>query len=229
MIRKVLFAAMLGLALTTPVVGGPEADAQQATPMTDAQATDAVTKVQAFYDKAQTFSSDFVQEYTIKAYSQKKSSAGHVVFAKPGKMDFTYTEPKDNRVVSDGVKLRAYEAANKQMYESPVDKSQHPAALSFLTGTGKLADAFTFQLFDGAAMSFPGGQVLVGVPKQANPAYEKVLFYVDTATSQVRRVLIIDGQGNRNRFDFINPQVNTPITPTQFTFTPPPGTSVIKP
>lgn len=228
MIRRFLIAATLGLALAVSSAAH-DASAQQATAMSAAQTTDAVNKVQAFYDKAQTFSSDFVQEYTIKAYNQKKSSKGHVVFAKPGKMDFTYTEPKDNRVVSDGQKLRAYEAANKQMYESAVDKSQHPAALSFLTGTGKLADAFVFQLFDGAAMAFPGGQVLVGAPKQANPAYEKVLFYVDAQTSQVRRVLIIDGQGNRNRFDFVNPQVNTPVTATQFTFTPPPGTTIIKP
>lgn len=229
MIRTFLFASALALALSTGRAGVPMAQAQQATAMSPDRTRDTVGKVQAFYDKAQTFSSDFVQEYTIKAYNQKKSSKGHVVFAKPGKMDFTYTEPKDNRVVSDGRKLRAYEAANKQMYESDVDKSQHPAALSFLTGTGKLGDAFAFRLFDGAAMGFPGGQVLVGAPKEANPAYEKVLFYVDTATSQVRRVLVIDGQGNRNRFDFVNPQVNLPVAPNQFVLTPPPGTTVIRP
>jgi outer membrane lipoprotein carrier protein len=78
-------------------------------------------------------------------------------------------------------------------------------------------------------MAYPGGVVLVGTPKSANPAYTKVLFYVDGPTSQVRRVLIIDGQGNRNRFDFVNPQVNLPITPDQFNFTPPPGTTVVKP
>lgn len=203
--------------------------AQQATPLAADKTTETVGKVQSFYDKAQTFSSDFVQEYTIKAYNQKKSSKGHLVFSKPGKMDFTYTEPKDNRVVSDGTKLKAYEASNKQMYETPVDKSQHPAALSFLTGSGKLDASFNFQAFDGTAMAYPGGVVLVGTPKSPNPAYDKVLFYVDGPTSQVRRVLIIDGQGNRNRFDFVNPQVNLPVTPDQFNFTPPPGTTVVKP
>jgi len=228
-LRTLIGSVLLGLALTAGAAPSNVASAQQATPLSEQQANDAITKVQTFYDKAQTFSSDFVQEYTIKAYNQKKSSKGHVTFAKPGKMDFAYTEPKDNRVVSDGQKLRAYEAANKQMYESAIDKAQHPAALSFLTGTGKLTDAFNFQLFDGGAMGFPGGQVLVGTPKQANPAYEKVLFYVDTATSQVRRVLIIDGQGNRNRFDFVNPVVNIAVQPTQFQFSPPPGTTIVKP
>jgi outer membrane lipoprotein carrier protein len=78
-------------------------------------------------------------------------------------------------------------------------------------------------------MKFPGGAVLVGTPKQSTPGYSKVLFYVDTATSQVRRVMVIDGQGNRNRFDFVNPKINQPVGPNQFKFTPPPGTSIVRP
>jgi outer membrane lipoprotein carrier protein len=189
----------------------------------------AVTQVQNFYNKSSTFKSDFQQKFWVKAYDKEKSSSGHVTFSKPGKMDWVYDDPKDNRVVSDGSVIKVYEAANKQEFEQPIDKSQYPAALSFLTGTGKLDDAFDFQLFPGDQMKFPGGFVLVGTPKQATPAYSKVLFYVDTGTSQVRRVMIIDGQGNRNRFDFVNPQVNVAVTPGQFTFTPPPGTSIVRP
>jgi outer membrane lipoprotein carrier protein len=125
--------------------------------------------------------------------------------------------------------LRVYEAANKQMYEQQVDRSQYPAALAFLTGQGKLSDAFSFELYDGEKMNFPGGKVLVGSPRQPTPAYQKVLFYVDANTAQVRRVLILDGQGNRNRFDFVNPRVNEAVTATQFKFTPPPGTSIVRP
>jgi outer membrane lipoprotein carrier protein len=189
----------------------------------------AITTVQAFYDKSKTFKSDFEQKFWVKAYNQEKSSRGHVTFAKPGKMDWVYDDPKDNRVVSDGSMIRVYEAANRQMYEQPVAKSQYPAALSFLTGTGKLADAFDFELVAGQEMKFSGGYVLIGTPKQPTPAYAKVLFYVDAATSQVRRVMIIDGQGNRNRFDFVNPRINEPVAPGQFAFTPPPGTSVVHP
>jgi outer membrane lipoprotein carrier protein len=189
----------------------------------------AVGAVQSFYDRSTTFKSDFQQKFWVKAYNQEKTSRGHVTFAKPGKMDWQYDDPKDNRVVSDGTLIKVYEASNKQMYEQPVDKSQYPAALSFLTGTGRLADSFDFELFSGEQMKFPGGHVLVGTPKQATPSYSKVLFYVDTGTSQVRRVMVIDGQGNRNRFDFINPKINEPVTVAQFQFTPPSGTSIVHP
>ena len=225
---------LLGLLMGSAALGvnaAGRAEAQQPTPAVqpapDVQV--AVDKVQLFYDKTGTFQSDFQQEFTVKAYNQKKSSRGHVVFSKPGKMHWTYDDPAGNHVVSDGSTLRVYEAANNQMFEQAVDKSQYPAALSFLTGQGKLADAFTFELASGEKMSFPGGYVLIGTPKQPNPAYAKVLFYVDTATSQVRSVMIIDGQGNRNRFVFTTPRVNDPVKPDEFKFTPPPGTSIVHP
>jgi len=200
-------------------------------PATGATADQAVACVQGVYDRSQTFQSDFSQKFWVKAYNTEKSSHGHVQFAKPGKMSWTYDDEQSrgNRVVSDGTTVRVYEASNKQMYESPLDKSQYPAALSFLTGTGKLADAFVFTLQTGQSMNFPGGVVLVGTPKTPTPAYSKVLFYVDLGTAQVRRVMIIDGQGNRNRFDFEAPRVNETLSADLFKYTPPPGTSIIHP
>ncbi len=192
-------------------------------------AADSVAKVQAFYDKTTTFKADFTQEFNAKLHNKKTSSKGVVTFSKPGKMYFEYAEPEGNRVVSDGTTLKVYEKGSSQMYEQVVDKSQYPAALSFLTGSGKLTDSFTFQQFDGDAMGFKGGVVLAGTPKQASPAYKTVFFYVDKDTWQVRRVLILDGQGNRNRFDFSKPRVNEPVSAELFKFTPPPGTTIVKP
>ena len=217
--------ALFGGITMTPGESQAQAPAQAAPP----DAPTVVANVQAFYDKTNTFSADFAQMYVVKAYNTTKTSAGHVVFLKPGKMDWVYSDPAGNRIVSDGVQLRVYEAANKQMYQQNVTQSQYPAALAFLTGSGKLATLFNFQLLPGAQMQFPGGYVLVGDPVQPTPAYTKVLFYVDGATWQVRRVLILDGQGNRNRFDFTGAVINQPVPPTQFVFTPPPGTTIVTP
>lgn len=237
--RQASYIFALFLAASVPFLAGhveaqgapaSAAPAAPATPPASPQATDAmVGKVQAFYDKTTSFESDFTQEFFVKSHNVRKESKGKVVFSKPGKMNWDYSNPAGNRVVSDGAQLRVYEAANKQMFEQTVNNSQYPAALSFLTGTGKLTDAFTFVMYPGAAMNFPGGEVLVGTPKQATPAYTKVLFYVDSASSQVRRVLIVDGQGNRNRFDFETPKVNVQLPPNAFQFVPPPGTQVIRP
>jgi outer membrane lipoprotein carrier protein len=189
-----------------------------------------VSQVQTFYNQTTTFKSDFEQTFLVKAYNITKKSHGSVVFQKPGKMDWSYVEPAGNRVVSDGTTLNVYEANNQQLYKQPVSASQYPAALSFLTGQGQLSSSFDFELRDGAGpLGFPGGYVLIGTPKTPTAAYQKVLFYVDKQTMQIRSVLILDSQNNRNRFDFLNPRVNEPVDPNQFVFVAPPNTTIVQP
>jgi outer membrane lipoprotein carrier protein len=204
---------------------GPEAKGK----LTEAEVTSAVARVQANYEKVRAFRARFKQDYWVKAYDQRKRSSGAVVFARPGKMSWSYDEPKGNRVVSDGKLLRVYEESSKQLFEQPVDKSQYPQALGFLTGESKLAETFTFEANEGASMNFPGGIVLVATPKQPLASVQKVLLYVDAATHYVRRVLLLDAQGNRNRFDFEDVKLDEPIDAREFVFTAPAGTTVIHP
>ncbi len=192
-------------------------------------AADIANKVQNFYNQATTYKANFKQEYFIKLHNNRQTSEGQVAFEKPGKMSWKYDQPNGTRVVSNGQELKVYQPAMEQMFVQPVAKSQYPAALSFLMGQGQLTSSFTLRLLDSRSMNFQAGWVLEGTPTQATPAYEKVLFYVDAATLQVRRVLIIDAQGNRNRFDFDKPLVNTPVPAGEFSFSPPAGTQIVKP
>ena len=185
-------------------------------------------RVQAFYDKTKTFKASFKQVYTAKAYNKTKENTGSVIFQKPGKMSWRYTN-NGNRVVSDGKVIKVYEKENSQMFEQPLQKSQYPAALSFLVGQGNLRQAFKLTQLDAKQMRFEGGFVLQGEPREATPAYQKMIIYVDGATYQVRRVLLLDAQGNKNRFDFSGTQVNLPPPAGEFVFTPPAGTQVVRP
>jgi outer membrane lipoprotein carrier protein len=234
-----LFVPSLALILAATVLGAPaaSADPPKQAPAAAAPATpsakEGVDAVQKFYDANQSYKARFTQTFFAKAHNLKKESVGSVTFKKPGKMSWTYENPKGNRVVSNGSKVWVFEATQNppQMWEQEVDRSAYPAALSFLLGGAKLAEQFNFEIHPGEkpGLDFPGGYVLVGTPKQDNPAYKKVLFYVDRASAQVRRVMILDGQGNKNRFDFSAPEVNLPVADGQFQFTPPPGTITVKP
>jgi len=226
--RKAAFPILL-LALGTPAVAAFSTLAPATSWAAGPTADEIAGRVQKFYDATKTFKATFKQTYTIKVQNVQKVSTGKVVFEKPGKMSFKYDAPNGNRVVSDGSTIRVYEKENEQMYELSVAKSQYPAALAFLMGKGQLQKDFTMRLLDPAQMKFEGGYVLEGTPKDATPAYQKMLLYVDAATSQVRRVLILDAQGNRNRFDFEAPAVNEPAAKGEFDFVPPAGTKIIKP
>ena len=228
---RLLAALSLLTASTVTMLPVTDAFAQEAkAPAAERPTAEGIAaKVQAFYNQTTSFQATFNQVYKVKAYNQTKKSNGKVIFAKPGKMSWSYDSPNGNRVVSDGKTLKVYEKENNQMFEQPVEKSQYPAALAFLMGQGDLAKSFNLKLLDAATMKFEGGFVLEGLPKDATPAYQKVIFFVDGPTSQVRRVIILDAQGNRNNFDFKSPKVNEPVSEDTFKFTPPPGTQIIHP
>jgi len=234
MIRRSLLLGFFGLFATTLPVTAAFADTPSDKPPAGKPAPAALSaeqiaeRVQGFYDRSRTFSAGFKQQYRVRAYDKIINSQGSVVFEKPGKMSWRYTN-NGNRVVSDGKLVKIYEKENKQMYEQPLDKSQYPAALSFLVGGGNLKTAFKFTKQDAKQMNFEGGYVISGDPLEASPSYQSIVLYVDANTYQVRRVLLLDSQGNRNRFDFLNPVINTKAPGGEFTFTPPPGTQVIRP
>lgn len=207
----------------------PKVAASAAAPAAGPSATDIASKVQTVYNETKSFSATFAQVYKVRAHGTTKKSAGKVIFSKPGKMSWTYDAPNGNRVVSDGKLLKVFEKENNQYFEQSVEKSQYPAALSFLMGQGDLTKSFDLKTLDPATLRFEGGYVLEGTPKEETPAYRKVIFYVDSASSQVRRVVIVDAQGNQNRFDFSAPKVNEPVDDKTFAFTPPEGVTTIKP
>ena len=220
------------LALAEPPKAPPPAAKPATPPAAPApgaglSADEIADRVQQFYDKTRTFRAGFKQRYNAIAYNKTKESTGSVIFEKPGKMSWRYTN-NGNRVVSDGKIIRIYEKENRQMYEQPLEKSQYPAALSFLIGGGSLRQSFKLTKLDAKQMNCEGCYVLMGEPKEASATYQKVFLYVDATTYQVRRVMLIDAQRNRNRFDFVGPEVNAKAPPGEFVFTPPAGTQVIR-
>jgi outer membrane lipoprotein carrier protein len=218
-------SAVVGTQLSSAEAGPEPAPPAAAPALTADQIAD---RIQAFYDKTKTFKAAFKQVYTAKAYAKTKEGLGQVILEKPGKMSWRYTN-NGNRIVSDGKLIRVYEKENQQMYEQPLDKSPYPAALAFLVGTGSLKQSFKLTKLDPKTVNFEGGYVLAGEPREATPAYQKMLVYVDMATFQVRRVLLLDAQGNKNRFDFTSTEVNLKPPPGEFNFVPPKGTQVVRP
>lgn len=222
-----LSTAIAAATLPTEPAGAQPAPKAAPAPA-EPSASEIADRVQNFYDKTAVFKAEFEQRYWVKAYGKTKDSKGQVVFKKPGKMSWRYTN-NGNRVVSDGQVVKVYEKENKQVYEHKLGDSQYPAALAFLTGAAKLKQEFVLTKRDAREMKFEGGWVLEAVPKKQTAAYQRLYLFIDARTAQVRRVLLLDAQGNRNRFTFNNPVVNGRVPDSEFKFTPPPGTQVIKP
>ncbi|WP_438038813.1 LolA family protein [Sorangium sp. So ce128] len=208
----------------------PGTAAPPAVPPAEAGSADAVAaEVDAIFVGKKTYFARFKQEHTQKVSGAVKKQSGALSVQKPDRISFRYDPPNQNRIVSDGVSLKVYVAEDRQMFVTPVQNSEYPGALSFLMGHG-LRPSFTFTFNEKA--KFEGGPVLVGKPRAPTPHYEFVMFYIDKALlakkdpGVVRRVLIVDAQGNRNRFDFENASQPASIDPAEFQFTAPSGTDV---
>ncbi|WP_437722051.1 LolA family protein [Sorangium sp. So ce861] len=207
----------------------PVAEAPFVPPPEPGSADAVAAEVDAIFVGKKTYVARFKQEHTQKISGAVKKQSGALSVQKPDRISFRYDPPSGNRIVSDGVSLKVYVAEDRQMFVTPVKNSEYPGALSFLMGHG-LRPSFTFTFNEKA--NFQGGPVLVGKPRAPTPHYELVMFYIDKALlakkdpGVVRRVLIVDAQGNRNRFDFEGASQPASIDPAEFQFTPPPGTDV---
>ncbi len=217
----------------TPVTPAAPRDQRAAAPNAPAQnaanpAQQIAQQIQAFYDRTTDFSADFVQVSRNRLYGEERRT-GQVIFRKPGRMRWNYAAPSGDVIVSDGRTLWAYQADERQAVQQQLGQSQLPTAIAFLAGTGRLTDSFTFRLLDANQFRFPQGHVLELRPTTPQPSYERIIFYVDRASFQVVRTAVIDAQGNQNRFDFSNPRVNTNVPEATFQWTPPAGTSIVRP
>lgn len=204
-----------------------------------AEAAVVAARVQTFYDQVHDMSARFCQTYRNKLYDRLDRSCGNVVFHKPGQMRWDYDPPSNKILVSDGTRIQIYEPGGQgtpgQVAEMPVARSELPQALSFLTGTGRMEEQFTFRLLNAQREGFANGDVLELTPRRENPHFSRILFYVTrvqvgaATAGLVDRVLILDHAGNRNRFDFSNTNYRATANPSLFRWTPPAGTRRINP
>jgi outer membrane lipoprotein carrier protein len=217
-------------AAAAPPAPSASAVAAPAAPATAKSPADLVAaQIDAIFLEKKTFSAKFKQEHTQKIAGVTKKSTGVFFFERPNKMSFRYDAPSKNRVVSDGQTLKVYIGEDNQMFVQSVDKTEYPGAFAFLMGKG-MGPSFNFGFNDKA--KFDGGPVLLGKPKDPTPHYDSVMFYVDKVLLEkkdpgvIRRILLVDAQGNRNRFDLEGATQPDKIDPAEFTFTPPPGTNI---
>ncbi len=222
-----MFAVVGTLAVTGPV----RANCVQAVAET----------VQAHYDSVRDFSADFEQTTSSALFGaagagQVAPSRGQVVFAKPGKMRWTYTQPEPSLVVSDGAILWLYSPELHEAQRLPVSKGYLTgAALQFLLGDGKLVDSFeisadTCPMQEADAARAAGRKPIVElelVPKETS-SYERLGLTANAETGEVLETRVVDLFGNETRIAFARIRTNTDPGAATFTFVPGPEVEVIE-
>jgi outer membrane lipoprotein carrier protein len=188
----------------------------------------AIDAIQKRYESVSDLSATFVQTTRSVALSGSGrtgavTSRGTVVFAKPGKMRWSYEEPEPSLVVSDGKTLWIYDPAHAEVQRTSVtDGFLSGAAIEFLLGEGDIRRDFRV-----TALACDDGAVELSLVPRRDASYEKIRLQAGLPGGELRRTTIFDLLGNITEVEFSELRANQNPGEGVFQFEPPDGVSVI--
>lgn len=205
------------------VSAGARADGQEPADC----AREIAARVQARYDGVQDLEARFTQKSRSVAFGgagQEMEASGVALFAKPGRMRWTYEKPEPSLVVSDGRTLWIYDPTAREVQEFPVGEGfLSGTAVQFLLGEGRILDAFEVR-----AESCSGESVRLFLKPRKESSYELLELVVSPTSGDVRGTAVVDLFGNRTDVAFESLQVNRRPDPARFRFVPEPGVRVLR-
>jgi outer membrane lipoprotein carrier protein len=190
-------------------------------------ARDVAARVQARYEGIRDLEAHFTQKSHSVAFSgpaQEMAASGVAIFAKPGRMRWTYDTPEPSVVVSDGHTLWIYDPTAKEVQEFPVGQGfLSGTAVQFLLGEGHLLETFEV-----SAEGCGGPAVRLILRPREDASYERLELLVDPRHGDVRETSVIDLFGNRTDVVFESVRTNLGPDASQFRFEPGPDVRVLK-
>jgi outer membrane lipoprotein carrier protein len=184
-------------------------------------------RVQARYDGVQDLEARFTQRsrsVALGGAAQEMEASGVALFAKPGRMRWTYEKPEPSLVVSDGKTLWIYDPTAREVQEFEVGEGfLSGTAVQFLLGEGRILDAFTVR-----AEGCGGQTVTLFLTPREEASYEWLELRVDPKTGDVRGTAVVDLFGNRTDVAFASLRSNLRPDPARFRFEPEPGVRVLR-
>lgn len=216
-------AAWLPLAFVLLLAGGSSAGGEA-----PADCAGAVTdRVQTRYDGIHDLEARFTQRSRSVAFGgpgQEMQASGVAIFAKPGRMRWSYEAPEPSLVVSDGETLWIYDPTAREVQEFPVGQGfLSGTAVSFLLGEGRIHDTFEVK-----AEGCGEAAVRLFLQPREDATYERLELLVDAQAGHVRETGVIDLFGNRTDVVFESLRTNLSPAPETFRFTPGPEDRVLR-
>lgn len=219
--RGPLFAAVaLAVLLATPT-----AEAASST-----RVGELVERVRAACAGVRDLSAAFHQTASNRSLGQVQEASGVLLLKRPGKMRWEYQKPEPRLYVTDGKTLWAYNPGDKQVMVQEVEAAfSSRLPLAFLAGDCELRKEFEVSLVENAATRAAGTALLDLKPKQPEAGIARMLLEISPKTALVEKATLFDAVGNTTVIALRDVKVNAGVPDAQFTFSPPPGTTVVKP
>jgi outer membrane lipoprotein-sorting protein len=209
---------LFSLALVFAAFAGSPLPARAAAP--DAQSL--LRAIVGTYNAKPAFQMTFVQSYAPAGFPDATPEAGTLTIQAPASLRFDYDGSEGKVYTFDGRAARQYVAADRQIVLKTLtaaEKARLP--LLFLQPAPEVLERFT-------AVAKPADNSLVELTLTPRAEGDlKSVSAVATPAGEVKRLVVLDGEGNRTTFTFTNlvPRKRRPAS--DFALVPPKGTRVV--
>jgi outer membrane lipoprotein carrier protein len=200
---------LLLLALSLPLAAQPPSAATLA------------ARVDAHYNHLSSLEARYTERYT--GMGLDRTETGTLTLRKPGRMRWAYDTPRGKLFLLDRNSAIFYTPGDPQAQRIPakqLDDLRSP--LRFLLGHTQLAkelDHLTLTLAE-------NGYTLSGAPKGMQQRLRSLALTVD-ATGAIHTMRLEEVDGATTTFTFTAMHENIPTRDADFTFTPPPGVTIV--
>jgi len=135
-------------------------------PLSTSDASQLVQAVQSSYSKVSASNGKFTQESYLAALDTSEVSSGEMWFQKPGKMRWSYKEPRAQEVVVSDNTMWVYQVEKRQVMVDSIQAALlSDLPIAFLMGLGDLARDFEVK----GGCRTPKGVVLSLIPRPKSP------------------------------------------------------------
>jgi outer membrane lipoprotein carrier protein len=187
-----------------------------------------VERVQSRYDGVEHLQAGFQQRTRSIALGGSEIgdsvARGRVMFAKPGRMRWSYESPEPSLVVSDGETLWIYDPAAQEVQELPVGQGfLSGTVIQFLLGEGRIVESF-----DVRAEGCDQDRVRLSLLPRTAATYEYLELLVGARDGAIFETAIVDLFGNRTEMVFEGLRTDLVAPDELFRFVAEPGVRVLR-
>ena len=201
-----------------------------------------VQRLQVRYQQLTSLRFMFTQQTSGQFAGRPKTGSGSGILVNSEQltmMRWNYDSPDRQVIISDGESVSMYFKDLNQMIIAPADTAQTDVLLSFFTGARTLGETFLIlppEAAPVADLAEQGRQHLAGaqlIPRRPHTQLRSVHLFIDS-DALIRRIDMMDHFDTRTIIDFaaidIDPADLQDAAGIErvFSFTPPPGTEIIR-
>ena len=192
-------------------------------------ALEVVDRVQARYDRVESFSADFRQVFQSQGvFFESDWGEGILLMKRPGKMYWEYQRPTRKLFVADGKQTFFYVPGENQVTITDLDPETADTPLLFLLGLKRIRDDFVVEFETGEGPLDESNLLLRLTPVQARPEFSHLLLELSSRTWLIQRLSVVEPIGNRYDYIFSRFRENVRIRDKQFRLELPDGVEIIR-